>query len=227
MSEWLCLRASDFGAPHRRERVFVVAHDPRVRSRAWRAESARFSGQANADSTSAADVAYSPGAGQQERARTTGLHGEFNTSGSAILAHADHDRRRQRESEQEPERGRGSAANAGKDGAFGDVADASSTRLPIWRGCGSPEAGNAATDRCGEGPLESRLGGMPYGTTGGMDSPRWPAGPGEEQRAWEPPRVVYEKMIDRVARLKALGNSCVWLCAAHVGAMIIRTEQGQ
>lgn len=28
MGAWLCLRASDVGAPHRRERIFIVAHTP-------------------------------------------------------------------------------------------------------------------------------------------------------------------------------------------------------
>lgn len=38
---------------------------------------------------------------------------------------------------------------------------------------------------------------------------------------------MYEKVADRVPRLKALGNSCVWLCAAYVGAMIMRAEREQ
>lgn len=33
-SEWKCLRASDYGAPHRRERVFIVAY-PNSDSRGW------------------------------------------------------------------------------------------------------------------------------------------------------------------------------------------------
>ncbi|USG65193.1 hypothetical protein NDK47_24220 [Brevibacillus ruminantium] len=41
-----------------------------------------------------------------------------------------------------------------------------------------------------------------------IDTPRWPAGIGQEQHEWEPPRVA-TGVKDRVARLKALGNAVV------------------
>lgn len=45
-----------------------------------------------------------------------------------------------------------------------------------------------------------------------IDNPRWPAGPGEEQYEWEPPRVA-AGVRNRVPRLKACGNAVV---PAHV-----------
>jgi len=43
-----------------------------------------------------------------------------------------------------------------------------------------------------------------------MDGPiyRWPAGPGQPQHAWEPPRVA-SGIPQRTHRLKALGNAVV------------------
>jgi hypothetical protein len=41
-----------------------------------------------------------------------------------------------------------------------------------------------------------------------IDNPRWPAGIGQDQHEWEPPRVA-SGVKDRVARLKALGNAVV------------------
>jgi DNA (cytosine-5)-methyltransferase 1 len=35
-AEWATLRASDFGAPHNRERVYIVAHAARVNGQPWR-----------------------------------------------------------------------------------------------------------------------------------------------------------------------------------------------
>ena len=40
-----------------------------------------------------------------------------------------------------------------------------------------------------------------------LDGFEWPAGPGEQQKSWEPPRVVSGRVPDRAARLKALGNT--------------------
>lgn len=46
--------------------------------------------------------------------------------------------------------------------------------------------------------------GLPYR----LDAPRWPAGPGPRQHAWEPPRVTARR-AHRTARLRALGNAVV------------------
>lgn len=41
-----------------------------------------------------------------------------------------------------------------------------------------------------------------------MDFPGWPAGPGHEQHAYEPPRVITGAK-NRMPRIKALGNAVV------------------
>ncbi|SEN53415.1 DNA cytosine methyltransferase [Lihuaxuella thermophila] len=62
--------------------------------------------------------------------------------------------------------------------------------------------------RRAERPAESGLGRVLDGFPTGMDGHRWPAGLGQEQYDWEPPRVA-EGVKNRVARLKALGNAVV------------------
>jgi DNA (cytosine-5)-methyltransferase 1 len=42
-----------------------------------------------------------------------------------------------------------------------------------------------------------------------VDFPGWPARPGEDQRAYEPPRTVQTETPDYDARLKAIGNAVV------------------
>ena len=44
-AEWGCYRATDVGAPHRRERLFMLAHAPGVRRRERRPESGRLEGR--------------------------------------------------------------------------------------------------------------------------------------------------------------------------------------
>lgn len=53
-----------------------------------------------------------------------------------------------------------------------------------------------------------RLSGDPYGISYWVNQPRWPAGRGEPQYDWEPPRLTNRKELRR-ERIKALGNSAV------------------
>lgn len=56
---------------------------------------------------------------------------------------------------------------------------------------------------------QSRFRGTADGLPRWMDFPGWPARPNEDQYSYEPPRVVFEAIADREARLKALGNAVV------------------
>jgi DNA (cytosine-5)-methyltransferase 1 len=60
--------------------------------------------------------------------------------------------------------------------------------------------------RRNRGPTESRLGRVLDGFSARLDEHRWPAGLGQPQFDWEPPRVATD-VKDRVGRLKALGNA--------------------
>ncbi|WCK53857.1 DNA (cytosine-5-)-methyltransferase [Aneurinibacillus sp. Ricciae_BoGa-3] len=59
-----------------------------------------------------------------------------------------------------------------------------------------------------ERPTQSRMGGMLDGISEWLDRHQWPAGLGQEQFGWEPPRVATGAK-DRVGRLKGLGNAVV------------------
>ena len=136
---WDVLSAAAVGAPHRRERLFIVA---------W-------------------DVAHSYGAGWTGR---TGAGGH--------------------------RRGLAEPADGGR------VADAVG-------------AGRA------EGAAESGVGRGADGVSSGLDGHRWPAGRGEPQHEWEPPRTL-RAVPDRAARLKALGNAVVPQAAEAVGRWALR-----
>ncbi len=67
-------------------------------------------------------------------------------------------------------------------------------------------SGNGTRNRTRE--PEPRLGGGADGLPDWLDFPGWPAGPGQPQHEWEPPRVV-SGQPHRAARLRALGNAVV------------------
>lgn len=181
-AEWGVFRASDAGAPHRRERVFVLAvadaagvddeRDERCggsSGRSVRAAGVRGRGEAVADADS----------GRCEFQRERGvLHGQREA-----LWH-DVDRR-----------------------DVASVADARSKRL---QGIVSTRATSRATDgrSAGSRRAQRRLGGVADGLPRGLDAHRWPAGRGEAQHEWEAPRVA-QGVPERRQRLKALGNAVV------------------
>jgi DNA (cytosine-5)-methyltransferase 1 len=158
-AEWSSLRASDVGAPHRRERIFIVAH---------------AAGQRRARSGKGRECAGVDAAGA-----------------NCPMAHAAEPRREGPDGCREPPRER---------------------RPPI-----EPERLGDAW--CDGGAPKSRLGGSVDGLPSWLD--RWPAGPGEAQHAWEPPRTVQGKSVNRPARLRALGNAVVPRCAEVVGREIL------
>lgn len=71
---------------------------------------------------------------------------------------------------------------------------------------------------------ESRVGsptdGVPRWMAGPGPAGAWPAGPGQNQAEWEAPRVIHGRTPGRPARLRALGNSVVPQCAELIGRML-------
>jgi DNA (cytosine-5)-methyltransferase 1 len=141
-ARWVCVRASDVGAPHRRERIFLVAH-------------------------------------------------------------SDSDRRWQWSDQQEP----GEECEGETD-----------TRA---HGTQEPMAEVGQRREYTQGKSESRMGRGITRFSDWLDRYLWPAGPGEEQYEWEPRRVTQEKVPNRAARLKALGNAVVPQVAEVIGRMIM------
>jgi len=237
---WFTVRASDVGAPHVRERVFVVA---------WRVDHAE---------------------GERRRARGLPIGARETNAVSAVagaldVEHADRGGRgAQRVSGVGAQvGGRGDdprdAAAAPNAGAVADGDGGELGRQPqCVRGCAVPpfargtgEAGQPA----GVGLADPRGEGLqghghvargvrsqhprPRGVRGGVSQPglggpsdglprrvdlaahRWPVGPGEAQPEGEPPRVTTERR-ERRPRLKALGNACTPQQAYVVGCVVAR-----
>lgn len=222
---WRTCSAAEFGAPHLRKRVFIVAYLSGQRSGTRRAEPTRFIGQTNTHGSSTADVENSPGRGQQKRSDTTGLHAESDTS-SPEMADANSNRQWQWAREPGPGTRCTATSNAGEDGERGNMADACGQGLEIGDRYTEKAQSWTTIDECGRHPreAESLLGGGAYGLPAWMDGieQRWPAGPGQEQFAWEPPRVIQGKLKNRVARLKGLGNAVVPQIAEAIGYAIRR-----
>ena len=71
--------------------------------------------------------------------------------------------------------------------------------------------------------IESGLGGTVDGFSRWLDR-GWPSRPGEQQKAWEAPRIT-ESASNRRARIKALGNAVVPQVGYIVGQMIAAMEK--
>lgn len=230
----LVLPAAAIGAPHLRERVFVVGYaagDRRQRGagvregrsvlptaeRSHAEDSAIWGGWQRRTSTRGSDcvsvVADTKGGSARREQR--GSVGSTTTTdeddgqalrcrGANSMADATHGGLR---------RGRASR-DAGQPAQRGqDVSDAERQGLSIR---GKRRTRQPLTEPAGvpTRQTQSRMGGDADGLPRRLDStgcPRhpWPAGPSEPQYPWEAPRTVTGSVPDRAARLKALGNAVV------------------
>lgn len=202
-AQWFVLSAAQFGAPQLRERVFIVAHSTR--------------------------------SGQQERADTTGISEKSSASGpveNTIYARQPYTR-------------------------YVSPLEVPQWQEPGWqpypsgiRRSGKSDVGY--TDRSGwqeqhATTVSSEQGLNPWCTSAPgierepqpgicgdttrlpawLDRYCWPAGPGQLQHEWEPPRVVTDHVPDRAKRLKALGNAVVPQVAEYIGRMIMESEYAE
>lgn len=177
-AEWGVFRASDAGAPHRRERVFVLAV----------ADSERIEGIERHD----ADV-LGRRSGNAEQTRVGGSVGD--AAGS------------RREGGAGPGGARERRVSSVPRGASEAVADAWGDRS---QGLARAGAAERAVDRRDSGPRRAQpgVGRGADGLPSRMDGHRWPAGRGEAQHEWEPPRTASD-VRDRARKLRALGNAVV------------------
>jgi DNA (cytosine-5)-methyltransferase 1 len=217
------MQAADVGAPHRRERLFLVAvrRDVAAADRTRREQPRRGGWSGGAGAALAVDggegVAVTPGLGLAlprpewdgaGRAAPNGC-GEGGRGWPVANPH----------SEGQPQPGRPLALVGGRavDGGEG-LGDAHGSRLEV-RGLESAGRGPAAvgTDRGHpDRAPEPRMGRAADGLPGRLDGAVWPAGRGAPQHPWEPPRTA-KGVPHRAARLKALGNAVVPACAEVVG----------
>ena len=180
---WLCYGAGDVGAPHKRERVFIVGYSCKIglpRKSRWRAGEESKDGYLQLERGIVADTEEYrqwPGLCQNEQ---VWRWGRFGDKCSADVV-----------------------ADTSKQGL----------QMPEWSETfDEGERSSRPTAKCSSDtrpnrPAQCSLGGVLNGFSAGMDGTKWPAGPGE-QYPWEPPRIA-TGVKDRVARLKALGNAVV------------------
>lgn len=221
---WDCWGAGDVGAPHQRDRLFILGELADANGRGQREKRERRNG-----------------AEMGERRTDTDLPSEAKDGNP--LAHTDSDRSDARRAEPA-----GFSGEAGADGGC-DVANPDGERgggqevlLQLTRGADAfgaseVELGNPDRERFQERVFAAVNGAQgfthwrsyPRRRTGraqprlGRDTPRlpsqldetarrleeqrWPAGKGAAQYDWEPPRVA-QGIPDRATRLKMIGNAC-------------------
>jgi DNA (cytosine-5)-methyltransferase 1 len=229
-AQWRTIRASDVGAPHRRERLFIVAHTLSERRERW-LDTRVHEGIEGRNTNASAIVQAMANASSEGR---EGAKQERNDSG---------------------EIGRGDSVRIGVERCGDVVADANELRRG-WRpwegddgarlrkptnggsikelanpGCEHgkwgahwPEPRNETSDSQSFGGhriIKPWVGREPNGLSGWLD--RWPAAPGEDQYEWEQPRTI-AKCDNRSHRLKALGNAVVPAVAREVGLWLLDIE---
>jgi DNA (cytosine-5)-methyltransferase 1 len=204
-AEWDGIRASDVGALHKRDRIFIVAYSQRQQ---LRQQPGRSSGQDGAGQAFAAvdgaecSLAYTA---SQRRQR-----GEGDSQGG--VGHGETPGRTKSDHGPGPEGARcgaGSLANANGTGL------APRSEQPPRQEFPSAERGGAQGYA---GPSKSRLGGAVDGLSQGLDGPDGGAwGPGWEDGV---PRVAHG-VKNRVDRLRCLGNAVVPQVAYRAGLRIV------
>lgn len=231
----LHVRASDVGAPHRRARIVVLAYADGVGVQAGPEGLSR-------SERGGRSVARRGGGHVTDAAADCGRPDD-----DVADAHGE----QLREQQQRLPRGRArgvrdkGAAVAATDGGRDDaLADADARGLPRLGHRGKLDAGQRTPCRDdadgGGGPRRSperggldaqpAVGRATHGLSDRLvsaaDGPgvvvRWPAGRGQLQHEWEPPRAIWRDSVpDHEAALAALGNAVVPACGELVGRWIV------
>ena len=195
-AEWHCIPASAIGAPHRRDRVWIIAH-PRC-SGGRRIESERGADWRNTDiggdgagEQVAAGVAYATVGGWRVDRHECGQVGDASAGQFAV--------------------GGKTLADAGGEGL--PAPEQPERREPLIT---SADIGDAIT-QCSWGRAQPGLGGKIDGVSGDVDRNR-PVEPWEGNT----PRTVGRGFPNRRPRLKAIGNSVVPQIPELIGRAILR-----
>lgn len=247
---WAVVAASDVGAPHQRRRWFCVAwqpvpdalgvgvhrqHAPRA---CWAAPEPVWHGADRA----VADAFSIGGREGGSAGRTAPEVSKPRRGGSTVgVGLADPDSQEQPQPQGEQLEGGRRTCDCGV--ALGNTHQ---QRQPLsWGATRCRSAAVCASDSERAGLPESRVGRVLDGLPAGLDQPggwgdgragraglvwglgRWPAGRGEPQHEWEPPRVVPPRTVDRrPSRIKQLGNAVVpeqaRLAFLHLGVPALR-----
>ncbi len=199
------LPACAVGAPHIRERVFIVAHttSPRCEKQC---DSERVHDGPHSSGADMADPCR-PRCGQwtdqpqpQPECRRASDAGDDGTQRDMAHAH------RQRQQE------RDLPTRSDESGLAPWCADSDVAHPDCYRGslqAPGRDTTKQVVERAPQGQSQPGMGRGFDGLSGGLDRPRWPSGPQQAQAEWEPPRTIPHKLNHRASRLKALGNAVV------------------
>lgn len=241
-AEWDCIPAAALGAPHDRDRVWIVAYPigqpirdgagnlagstgtgaSSASERQWVRSDSLDGGPAVADANGTRLPIW-VGRGLQAGA---GFGGRIERPGNGAMADADvgglgtHER----------DDGSGQSDIARGGSPLADTEHIDGQRVERGRdgqdlGQEPPQRPTGLRSGAGRhsiGTAQSRLDRAVDGLPDGLDEHRWPAPPGP-QYGWEPPRVVIGRLVNRGPRVKSLGNAVVPQVVEVIGLQLIRS----
>jgi len=225
---WQVLSATQFGAPHLRERVIIVAHTSGAE---WWQSTEEWG-----DVADWSDTGWKEAASRSELCCEELAYSNRNSRGWTQRANPGS---MAGTCGEDPERKGRSQWDAAQRGGANELANPYSQGLPECRvSCcipqetdngtsASAERGSSAWTNWAEWATQPGMGGAVNGLSCWLDRYRWPSRPGQNQEAWEAPRVVTEKKINRTARLKGLGNAVVPALAEFVGRCIMASAMAE
>jgi DNA (cytosine-5)-methyltransferase 1 len=219
-AEWLVLGAGDVGAPHKRERIWILAHAKGERSkrrglpiRSWRPLETQVYPEGSSEDVSHASLSgriaprhqthgHNPPEGGSGASQPIGIRPGIH---QANVANAPGICERKQANKTDTVSTRWQARDESVD--LGDAGDPNSQRLAQREGIPSHDGPEQPTAIGADwGPVESGLGRVADGLGSGLERP-WAAEPAGVPR-------VAPGVPNRVARLRAIGNGQVPLCAA-------------
>lgn len=215
-AEWVVLGADQAGAPHRRDRLFILAHASRNR-RSERSESNRGSIGSGQQTPQRDDA---DGCGPAVADASRGDRGQRGDVGGIPQGERSDHRAARRGSVMANAHGERLRAEQGREQTRQSDPGRRNDRVADADGSGSEEPGRVrkrtadAVLGCSGRPrrAEPALGRSSHGLADWMDWPAargdWPATPGEAPREWEAPRTC-ESTPGRPEAIRALGNGWV------------------
>jgi DNA (cytosine-5)-methyltransferase 1 len=188
-AEWHCIPASALGAPHRRDRIWIVAYPQRQRGPGW-----------GGTSDVAGETRATQGDGEQRERGGDAAHDR-----GPVVAHTHGEGWVQPEGALGEERGRTGHSSETVAHAYPSGLEVGDQPLLLGQ--------RPTTVRDCWGLAESPVGRAVDGPARGLD----------RAATWEgdTPRTTTDKPPHRVARLRALGNAVVPVCAEWIGRQLL------